>query len=57
MLSLLLARTGPPAMPDLSPLSGAERKLDFGDARAVVDPKQTSGLARAAFCHGSFLIK
>ena len=36
--SQLLARTGPPATSDLSPLSGVERKLDFGDVRAVDDP-------------------
>jgi hypothetical protein len=28
-------------MSDLSPLSGVERKLDFGDVRAVVDPDRT----------------
>src|SRR6478736_598553 len=40
-MSLFLARTGPPAMSDLSPLSGVERKLDFGDVRAAVDPTAT----------------
>jgi hypothetical protein len=33
----LLARNGPPAMSDLSPLSRAKQKLDFGDVRAVDD--------------------
>jgi hypothetical protein len=28
-------------MSDLSPLSGEERKLDFGDVRAAVDPNPT----------------
>jgi len=36
----LLARTGPSATCDLSPLSGAKRKLAFGDVRAAVDPLQ-----------------
>jgi hypothetical protein len=28
-------------MSDLSPLSGVERKLDFGAVRSVFDPKET----------------
>jgi len=30
-------------MCDLGPLSGVERKLDFGDARTVDDPQETCG--------------
>src|SRR6266404_3014329 len=37
-----LARFGHGAMSDLSPLSGAERKLDFGAVRAAFDPERTS---------------
>jgi hypothetical protein len=37
----LMARTGPPAMSDVSPLSEVKQKLDFGDVRAVDDPKPT----------------
>jgi ABC-type uncharacterized transport system substrate-binding protein len=37
----LLAQSGHAAMSDLSPLSGEERKLDFGAVRSVDDPKQT----------------
>jgi hypothetical protein len=36
-MSLLLAHFGPHAMSDLSPLSGVERKLDFGAVRSVLD--------------------
>jgi hypothetical protein len=41
-MSPLLARNGPTAMAELSPLLGNERKSDFGDLRAAVDPKPTS---------------
>ena len=34
----ILAHFGPHAMSDLSPLSGVERKLDFGAVRSVFDP-------------------
>jgi hypothetical protein len=33
-------------MSDLSPLSGEERKLDFGTVRSVDDPTETLGRAR-----------
>ncbi len=36
--SLVVARTGHCPMSDLSPLSGEERKSDFGAARSVDDP-------------------
>src|ERR1700757_3626270 len=36
-----LYRTGPQATSDLSPLSGVERKLDFGATRSVDDPTRT----------------
>jgi hypothetical protein len=42
-----LARTGHGAMADLSPLSGEERKSDFGAVRSVDDPEQTLGLSSA----------
>jgi hypothetical protein len=35
----LMARTGHGLMSDLSPLSGVERKLDFGVVRSAFDPK------------------
>src|SRR5260221_5669041 len=38
----MLARTGPGVMSDLSPLSGVERKLDFGAVRSPFDPTETS---------------
>ena len=34
----LLALFGPHAMSELSPLSGAKRKLEFGAAKADFDP-------------------
>ena len=34
----------------LSPLSGVERKLAFGDARAAVDPERTSASADVMRC-------
>jgi hypothetical protein len=37
-----MARTRPPAMSDLSLLSGVERKLAIGDVWAAVDPTETS---------------
>ena len=37
----LLALFGHGAMSDLSPLSGEERKLDFGAVRSVDDPQRT----------------
>ena len=36
-----LAHFGPHAMSDLSPLSGEERKSNFGAVRSVEDPFQT----------------
>jgi hypothetical protein len=46
----VLARTGPPATSDLSPLSGVEWKLDFGDVRAVDDTQRRhSDLGQSAF--------
>ena len=39
-----VALFGHGAMSDLSPLSGAKRKLDFGAARSAVDPVETSSL-------------
>jgi hypothetical protein len=36
-----LAQPGHEAMSDLSPLSGANRKLDFGADRSVDDPEPT----------------
>ena len=33
-------------MSDLSPLSGAERKLDFGAVRSAFDPEDISSLDR-----------
>src|SRR5258708_18952383 len=36
-----MARTGPGVMSDLSPLSGVERKLDFGAVRSPFDPSET----------------
>jgi pentapeptide MXKDX repeat protein len=42
---------GSGATSDLSPLSGANRKWDFGATKTVVDPKQTLGVGqRAAGC-------
>jgi hypothetical protein len=38
------ARNGPPAMSDLSPLSGAKLTSDFGAVRAAFDPTETSNL-------------
>jgi hypothetical protein len=38
-----MALFGHGAMSDLSPLSGVERKLDFGAVRSVFDPNRTSG--------------
>ena len=35
----LLAHSGHDAMSDLSPLSGVERKLDFGAVRSPFDPE------------------
>ncbi len=37
----LLARNGPPAMSDLSPLSGVKLKSDFGAVRTAFDPERT----------------
>jgi len=37
-----LARNGPPAMSDPSPLSGVERKLDFGAVRSPLNPFRTT---------------
>jgi hypothetical protein len=45
---------GPHAMSELSPLSGAKRKLDFGTVRTVFDPKLSCATRRvcdAAFAH------
>jgi len=36
-----LAPFGRGAMSELSPLSGAKRKLDFGAVRAAFDPERT----------------
>jgi hypothetical protein len=36
---MLVARLGHGPMSDLSPLSGEERKLDFGAVRSVDDPR------------------
>jgi hypothetical protein len=36
-----VARNGPTAMADLSPLLGDERKSDFADLRAAVHPKRS----------------
>jgi hypothetical protein len=36
-----MAHLGHAVMSDLSPLSGEERKLDFGAARSAFDPKPT----------------
>ena len=33
-------------MSDLSPLSGAKRKSDFGAVKAAFDPEQTLGCSR-----------
>jgi hypothetical protein len=35
----ILAHLGHAVMSDLSPLSGEERKLDFGAARSAFDPE------------------
>ena len=43
-MSPVVARFGHGAMSDLSPLSGEERKSNFGAARSVNDPKRTLGL-------------
>jgi hypothetical protein len=40
MISPLLALFGHGAMSDLSPLSGAKRKLDVGAFRAAFDPQR-----------------
>ena len=53
-------------MSDLSPLSGVERKLDFGAVRSALDPKQTflvwldgwlplSRLVHQIFCDRGFV--
>src|SRR5258706_2407635 len=42
------ARNGPPAVSDLSPLSGVKRKLDFGAVRAAFDPNRTWAICRTA---------
>jgi hypothetical protein len=42
----LLALFGHGSMSDLSPLSGEERKSNFGAARSVNDPTQTSSRVR-----------
>src|SRR6476620_12459445 len=39
-----VARTGHGRMSDLSPLSGEQRKSNFGPARSVDDPRRTSPL-------------
>ena len=49
----ILARTGHGLMSDLSPLSGEERKSNFGAVRSVDDPERSSeelevGLVRAS---------
>ena len=36
-----MAHLGHGVMSDLSPLSGVERKLDFGAARSPLDPSRT----------------
>ena len=46
-----MALFGPHAMSELSPLSGAKRKLDFGAIRAAFDPKATSPLRHAGHQH------
>jgi hypothetical protein len=38
-----LALFGHGPMSDLSPLSGEERKSNFGDVRSVPDPERTLG--------------
>src|SRR5258708_6629178 len=38
------AQNGHGAMSQLSPLSGVERKLDFGAVRSAFDPTETSSL-------------
>ena len=38
-----MARNGPTAMADLSPLLGEERKSDFGDVRAAVGSSRSYG--------------
>jgi hypothetical protein len=40
-----MALFGPAAMSELSPLSGVERKLDFGVLKSGFDPQRAS-------CHG-----
>jgi len=40
----VLARNGHGPMSDLSPLSGEERKSNFGAVRSVEDPERTSKL-------------
>ena len=41
-----LAHFGPHAMSDLSPLSGVERKLDFGAVRSVDDPQRSATVCK-----------
>jgi hypothetical protein len=48
-------------MSDLSPLSGEERKLNFGAARSVDDPERTLALIRlsgqvGAICRPTALV-
>ena len=48
----LAALFGHGAMSDLSPLSGAKRKLDFGAVRAAFDPNATFGPWNQPLSHG-----
>jgi hypothetical protein len=43
-------------MSDLSPLSGVERKLDFGAVRSVFDPQRTSGLRSKGGWHSARVV-
>jgi len=45
-MSPILAPFGHGAMSELSPLSGAKLKSDFGAVRAAFDPLRTLGLIR-----------
>ena len=47
-MSPFVALLGHGAMSELSPLSAAKRKLDFGAVRAAFDPERTSGITFGA---------
>ena len=49
-LCLFMARTGHGPMSDLNPLSGEERKSNFGAVRSVDDPFRKSVSVRASAC-------